>query len=151
MRARLLALAVLAGAAACNLPAADKASDAIARAFYGEVQSGADLTRDPHVDPALETPEAAAALAQLRAESPKGAPDSVRNTGWRYNTSAGSGTVAQLSHDYVYGSKSVAVQTVLRKAPGQTNWMIVGFEGAASGASSPVVVGVPPKLDSDDN
>jgi hypothetical protein len=146
-----LALASFVLVAACALPTADKQSDALARAFYSEVRSNADLARDPHLDPALTTPEAAAALARVRDWAPGAAPTKVTNTGWSYNSNAGQGSQAQLSHAYVYpGGATVHVQTVLRKLPGQTNWTIVGFEANADTGPA-VAVGVPPKSPSDND
>ena len=144
-----LALPALALLGACSLPSADKQSDAIARAFYGEVRSGADLSRDPHLDPALTTPEAAAALAGVRAWAPGQAPTQVSNTGWSVDSNAGQGSEAELSYAYVYPAATVHVQTVLRKLPGQTTWTVVGFEANAPTGPA-VAVGVPPKRPSDD-
>lgn len=144
-----LAFAALAALCACSLPTADKESDAAARAFYSEIRSGADLGRDPHLDPALATPEAAAALAAVREWAPGQTPTQVNNTGWSFKSNAGQGSEAQLSHAYVYPSATVHVQTVLRKLPGQTTWTIVGFE--ANAATGPAItVGVAPKSPSDD-
>ena len=146
---RLLALVTLAMLGACNLPAADKESDGVARAFYGEVRGGGDLSRDPHLDPALTTPQAVAALAQVRAWAPGASPTQVQNSGWSYNSSSGQGAQAQLSHTYVYPGATVHVQTVMRKLPGQTNWTIVGF--TANADTGPAVsVGAPPKSGDDD-
>ena len=144
-----LALAALAALGGCSLPAADKESDTIARAFYGEIRSGADLSHDPHLDPALTTPEAATALAAVREWAPGQAPTQVNNTGWSVDSTAGQGSQAQLSYAYVYPAGTVHVQTVLRKLPGQTTWTIVGFE--ANAATGPAItVGVPPKSPGDD-
>jgi hypothetical protein len=144
-----LAIAAVAALGACSLPTADKESDAAARAFYGEIRSGADLSRDPHLDPALTTPQAAAALAALREWAPGQTPTQVDNTGWSIDSTAGQGSQAQLSYAYVYPSATVHVQTVLHKLPGQTSWSIVGFE--ANAATGPAIaVGVPPKSASDD-
>jgi hypothetical protein len=141
---RVLVAMALALLAACNIPAADKQSDAIARAFFAEIRSGADLSRDPHVDPALTTPEAAAALARVRDWAPGAAPTKVNNAGWSYNSTVGQGSIAQLSHAYVYPVASVRVQTVLRKLPGQTTWTVVGFEANAETGPA-VAVGVAPQ------
>ena len=141
---RTLVLAALALLGACSIPAADKESDAIARGFYSEVRSNADLSRDPHVDPALATPEAAAALARVRDWAPAAAPTKVSNTGWSYDSNAGQGSVAQLSHAYAYPGATVHVQTVLRKLPGQTNWTVVGFQANAQTGPA-VAVGVAPE------
>jgi hypothetical protein len=147
---RCLALALAAALGACSLPVADKESDAISRAFYSEVRTGADLSRDPHVDPTLTTPEAQAALAGARSWAPGAAPTKINNAGWSYNSNAGQGAQAQLSHAYAYpGGATVHVQTVLRKLPGQTQWTIVGFQANADSGPA-VAVGVPPKGPGDD-
>jgi len=144
----LLSFGAVLALSACSLPAADKESDGIARTFYSEIRSGADLSRDPHLDPSLTTPQAQAALAGVKAWAPGAAPTQIQNTGWNYNTNAGQGTQAQLSHTYVYAGASVHVQTVLRKLPGQTNWTVVGFMANAD-AGAPVQVGVAPKSSDD--
>lgn len=144
-----LALPALALLGACSLPTADKESDAIARTFYGEIRAGADLSRDPHLDPALTTPEAAAALAGVRAWAPGQSPTEVSNTGWSFNSNAGQGAEAQLNHAYVYPAATVHVQTMLRKLPGQATWTVVGFEANAPTGPA-IAVGVPPKGPSDD-
>ena len=140
---RVLALAALTALAACSLPTPDKESEAVARAFYAEVRSNADLSRDTHLDPALTTPEAATALARVRDWAPGAAPTKVNDTGWSFDSTAGQGSRAQLSHAYVYPGATVHVQTVLRKLPGQTAWTIVGFEANADTGPA-VSVGVPP-------
>jgi hypothetical protein len=144
MDRRIPVLAALAALSACNLPAADKESDGIARAFYGEIRSGADLSRDPHVDPSLATAQAQATLAGVRAWAPGAKPTQIQNSGWSYNTNAGQGTQAQLSHTYVYPGATVHVQTVMRKLPGQSAWTIIGFT-ANTDSGAPVAVGAPPK------
>jgi hypothetical protein len=144
---RALAVAALFG---CSLPAADKESDRIARAFYDEIRTGADVDRDPNVDPSLKTDEAKAVIAQLRVMLPTAAPTSVRNTGWNYSSSAGFGASAQLAHAYVYPDRTIDVETVMQKAPGQAAWSIVGFEAERQGATQgPLVLGTPPKPASD--
>jgi hypothetical protein len=144
MRWREIALTAPVVLAACSIPAGDKQSDGVARAFYAEVRSNADLSRDPHVDPALATPAAAAELAAVRAWAPGEAPKQVNNTGWSYNSSLGQVAVAQLSHAYVYAGDTVHVQSVLHKLPGQMTWTIVGFEANAEHGPA-VTVGVQPK------
>jgi hypothetical protein len=136
------ALAV-AALSACSLPVVDKQSDAIARAFFDEVRTGADLTRDSHVDPLLETPTAAAAFAQIRSLLPPGAPTKVNNTGFNFNSSSGTGANARLSHQYVYGERSITIQTVLKKPPGGTVWFVVGMEADLGGTQPAIIVGAP--------
>jgi hypothetical protein len=148
---RLFSIAAAALAiSACSLPAADKESDQIARTFYQELRTGADLDRDAHVDPSLKTDAAQAEIAQLRAWLPAAAPTSVQNTGWNYSSSTGAGAWAQLAHAYVYPDRTIRVETVLQKAPGQTMWSIVGFEAERDGATQgPLIIGTPPKSASD--
>ncbi len=139
------------GVFGCSLPVADKQSDAIAHAFYDEVRSGADLSRDAHVDALLESPESAGALARFRAGIPAGAPTSFRNAGWNYSSKGGEGSVGQLRHEYHYGDKTISVLTVLRKPEGGSAWTIVGFRGEASDSPSVVTVGYIPPADTVDN
>jgi hypothetical protein len=134
--------------AACSLPAPDKASDAAARGFFDEVRSGADLSRDPHVDASLLAPDAAAAIAQIKAALPPGAPSAVRDTGWSFVSTAGTGAKAQLSHAYTFGARTITIQTVLTKPPGGTLWRVIGVEADLGGEAAPIVAGAPPKQDS---
>ncbi|HVN02050.1 MAG TPA: hypothetical protein VMT68_17755 [Caulobacteraceae bacterium] len=136
--------------AACSLPVADKQSDAVARAFYDELRAGADLTRDPHLDPALKPAAAALSPADVRAQIPSGPPTKVNVTGWNYNTSSGEGSNARLSHDYVYAGRTVHVMTGLRKYPGQADWTIVGFRAIADGAAQPILLGTMPPTPNED-
>ncbi len=142
-----LALLAVVALVACALPTPDKESDAAARGFFDEVRTGADLSRDPHVDASLLTPDAAASIAQIRAALPAGAPTGVSNSGWSYNSSAATGARAQLSHAYKFGARSITIQTVLAKPPGGTLWRIVGVEADLGGAAAPIVAGAAPKSD----
>ena len=143
-------LAITVALAACHLPAGDKESDQIARTLYDELRSGADLARDPHIGAALKTDDAKAQIAQLHALLPAAAPTSVQNTGWNYASTAGAGASAQIAHAYVYPDRTIHVQTVLRKAPGQASWTIIGFEAERDGATGePIILGTAPKSASD--
>ena len=131
--------------AACSLPVVDKESDGIAQTFLRRGARGEpDLTRDPHVDPSLETPAAAVGFAAIRSLLPPGAPTKVNNTGYSYNSSSGTGSNARLSHQYVYGARSITIQTVMRKPPGGTQWFVVGLEADPGGVQPPIIVGTPP-------
>jgi hypothetical protein len=133
--------------AGCSLPVVDKESDGIARTFFDEVRAGADLTRDPHVDPSLETPAAAAGFAAIRSLLPPGAPTKINNTGYNYSSNSGTGSNARLSHQYVYGARTITIQTMMRKPPGGTVWFVVGVEADLGGAQPPIIVGTPPSQD----
>jgi hypothetical protein len=121
------------------------------RAFFEEVRTGADLTRDPHVDPSLETPVAAAGFSQIRAHLPPGAPTKVNNAGFNFNSSSGTGATAALSHQYVYGARTITIQTFMKKPPGGTRWFVVGVEADLGGVEPAIVVGTPLGSGSDAN
>ena len=148
----LVVVGVAASVSACNLAAAAKQADQVARTFYSEVQNGADLAKDPHVSTGLQTSDAAAALTRARALIPAGQPTSIKNDGWHFATSSGVGSSAQLGHIYQYGPTTIHVQTVLQEAPGQTAWMVTGFEVQQDGSTNgPIIVGQAPKTASDFN
>jgi hypothetical protein len=142
------ALAAALALGACSLPVMDKQSDAVARAFFDEVRTGADLSHDSHVGPSLQTPAAAADLAQIRAQLPAGPPTKVNNTGFSYNSDMATGATARLSHQYVYGARLVTIQTFLRKPPGATIWFVVGLEADIGGTQPAIVVGAEPSVGS---
>ncbi|HEY2708297.1 MAG TPA: hypothetical protein VGI95_09605 [Caulobacteraceae bacterium] len=149
---RALALAVCLFASACSLPVADKESDGLARTFYDEMRSGADLSRDPHLSPAVRAAAAATTPDQLRAQIPAGPWTKINVTGWNFNSSSETGASATLGHDYVYPKATVHVMTGLHKEPGQTAWTIVGFRAIADGSPQPaLVLGAMPQVDSSSN
>ena len=149
--ATIVALAASLAAAACSLPVADKESDGIARAFFGEVRAGADLSRDAHVDPSLQTPITGEGFARIRSLLPPGSPTKVNNTGYSYNSSSGTGSMARLSHQYGWGARNVTIQTFMKKPPGGTNWVIYALEADLGGAQPAIVVGTEPAPGSSDN
>jgi hypothetical protein len=149
--ATIVALAVGLAVGACSLPVADKESDGIARTFFDEVRTGADVSRDTHVDPSLQTPITGEGFARIRSLLPPGTPTKVNNTGYSYNSSSGAGSVARLSHQYVWGARNVTIQTFMKKPPGGTNWLIYALEADLGGAQPAIVVGTePPPSSSDD-
>ena len=133
-----LALALTVGA--CNLPAADKESDAAAQRLYTELRTGADLAADPALGAELKTPDAIAQLAEIRPHLPVGAPGKVTRRSWKYNVDT-NGSWAELTHAYDYPNGTVIADSVLHKAPGQKAWQVVGFhvkvEPNAPGAAKP--------------
>jgi hypothetical protein len=149
--ATIAALTAGLAAAACSLPVADKESDGIARTFFDEVRAGADFGRDTHVDPSLETPIASEGFARIRTLLPPGPPPKVNNTGYSYNTSSGVGSMARLSHQYVWGARDVTIQTFMKKPPGGTNWVIYALEADLGGAQPAIVVGTEPPTSSSDD
>jgi hypothetical protein len=149
--ATIVALAAGFSIAACSLPAADKESDGIARVFFDEVRAGADLSRDGHVDPSLQTPITGEGFARIRSLLPPGAPTKVNNSGYSYYSSAGAGSMARLSHQYVWSARDVTIQTFMKKPPGGTNWVIYALEADLGGAQPAIVVGTEPAPSSSDN
>jgi hypothetical protein len=150
-RATIVALAAGLGIAACSLPVADKESDGVARTFFDEVRSGADLSRDVHVDPSLQTPITGDGFARMRSALPPGPPTKVNNSGYSYNSSSGAGSMARLSHQYVWGARNVTIQTFMKKPPGGTNWVIYAVEADLGGAQPAIVVGTEPAASSSDD
>jgi hypothetical protein len=148
MKLAAIALALGLALGACSLPVVDKESDAVARTFFDEVRTGADLSRDAHVDPSLQTPIAAEGFARIRGLLPPGAPTKVNSTGFSFNTDTASGGTARLSHRYVYGAKTITIQTFLRKPPGATIWFVVGIEADLGGTQPAIVVGAEPSANS---
>jgi hypothetical protein len=144
MRLMLAALAALLALGACGLPAIGKESGGVARTFFDEVRTGADLSRDAHVDPSLKTPEATASLAQIRNLLPPGAPSAVNSSGFSYNSESATGATVRVTHEYVYGARLVTIQTYLRKPPGATIWFVVGLEADLGGTQPAIVVGSEP-------
>jgi hypothetical protein len=149
---RLLLKPILAAAVlvlgACSLPAADKESDGEARALFEEIRTGADLSADANLAPELKTPDALQQLAAVKNLLPPGAPTKVENRGWNYNSTT-DGSVATLTHAYVYSGHTVLAETVLRKGPGQAKWQIAGFhvhlDGPVGDRRPPVSVDQEPK------
>ena len=130
--------------AACSLPVVDKQSDGVARAFFEEIRTGADLGRDSHVDPSLQTPIAAEGFAQIRSLLPPGAPSKVNNTGFSYASSSGTGSTARLSHQYVYGARTITIQTFMKRPTGGASWFIYAVEADLGGPQPAIVVGTEP-------
>jgi len=136
---------------ACSLPVVDKQSDGVARAFFEKIRTNEDPVHDAHLDPSLQTPIAAAGFAQIQASLPPGAPTKVNNAGFSYNSSSGTGSVARLSHQYVYGARTITIQTFMKKPPGGTSWFIVGIEFDPGGAQPAIQVGAEPASSSSDD
>jgi hypothetical protein len=136
---------------ACSLPVMDKESDGVARAFFDKIRTNEDPAHDAHLDPSLQTPTAAVGFAQIAASLPPGAPTKVNNTGFSYNSSSGTGSVARLSHQYVYGARTITIQTFMKKPPGGTSWFIVGIEFDPGGAQPAIQVGAEPATSSSDD
>lgn len=141
MRTFLAMITACLAVTACSLPTVDKAADAEARALYEQIRTGADLSQNTDLAPALRTPQALAELAAVKGALPEGAPTAAVNRSWSINAGTG-GTNAVLVHAYSYPSQTVLAQTVLAKGKGGA-WQITGFhvtfEGPVNNAPPPAV------------
>lgn len=124
-RSFVLALAGALVLAGCSLPTADKEADAMAKALYAQISTGADLSANVDLAADLRTPEALAQLAAVRTALPKGEPTAVANRSWSLSAGTG-GTTATLVHAYRYPSTTVVAQTMLAKGQDK-RWKITGF------------------------
>lgn len=105
----------------------DPQADPIARQFFAEVRSGADLDADPHLAHELKNSTTEGELAQFRAMIPPEPPQSVRLQSWSATTN-GAGTTTQLTDVYSYGDHALTVLTALFKSPDGKAPVIVGFD-----------------------
>ncbi len=100
-------------------PAPDPNADAIARQFFDEVRTGADLENDPHL--ATE-----AQIAEFRALIPAEPYKSVELRSSSVSSDS-AGTTTKLADVYAYGDRALLVQTALFKSPAGVEPVIVGF------------------------
>ncbi|MFI4935908.1 MAG: hypothetical protein ACHP7N_14905 [Caulobacterales bacterium] len=133
LAAVLLALAL----AACKpaAPTLDPSADPIARAFFEEVRTGADVSGDIHVAHELKNPTSEEQLAIFRGMIPPGAPTSVETRSWKIDESP-TGTTTRMMHVYHYPDANVIAQTALFKSPSGVDPVIVGFEVSLEPADS---------------
>ena len=128
-RIAVAALALLA-VAACAKPAApslDPQADPIAREFYDDVRTGADLTAEPHLAHELKNPTTTSQLEVYRALMPAEPPQSVELQSWDATTDS-SGTTTKLTDVYHYMDRTLVARTALFKSPGGQDPVIVGFD-----------------------
>jgi hypothetical protein len=127
---RLVCVLAVVGLAACQPPAPtlDPQADPIARQFFDEVRTGANLDADPHLAHELKNNTTAAEqLAQFRSEIPPEPYRSVELKSWDAKTDD-TGTTTRLTDVYHYGGQDLTVQTALFKSPSGQDPVIVGFK-----------------------
>jgi len=132
----LVAAAGLALVAACNMdfenmdaPGLAKDKDIAAREVYAKFRDDVNSIR-PRFGPEMQGPEAEAAIPQIVALIPKGAPTKTRLASWRSNTSLGSPSLESLvtTHEYTYPDVVVDAETVMSRPAGSRGaWTINGF------------------------
>jgi hypothetical protein len=107
-------------------PAPDPNADAIARQFFDEVRTGADLENDPHLAHELKNPTTEAQIAEFRALIPAEPYKSVELRSSSVSSDS-AGTTTKLADVYAYGDRALLVQTALFKSPAGVEPVIVGF------------------------
>ncbi|HEX3917033.1 MAG TPA: hypothetical protein VHW60_06810 [Caulobacteraceae bacterium] len=131
-RFAILAISVAGGLAlvACKPPAPpppDPEADPIARSFYEEVRTGADLDADVHLAHELKNPTTEEELAQFRTLIPADPPSSIELTSAETHTDS-TGTLTKLTEVYHYVDRNLLAQTALFKSPAGVDPIIVGFK-----------------------
>ena len=126
---RFAGVLVMLSLAACKpaAPTLDPTADAIARQFFDEVRTGADLEGDPHLAHELKNPTTEDQIAQFRALIPA---EPYRSVELRSSdtTTDSTGVTTKLMDIYNYGDHTLVVQTALFKSPGGVDPVIVGFK-----------------------
>jgi hypothetical protein len=135
-RFAILALAALA-LAACKPepPKLDPDADQIARAFFDEVRTGADLDADPHLAHELKNPTTEEQIGNFRTLIPVEPPHSVELRDSTVSTDS-TGTTTKLTDVYHYVDRDLIAQTALFKSPGGVEPVIVGFRVVQPGAEN---------------
>jgi hypothetical protein len=128
--ARFGALLIILALAACK-PAAtqelDPNAEVIARQFYEEVKSGADLNADTHMAHELKNPTSEQQLAMFRSMIPDEPARSIELESWDAKTDD-AGATTRLTINYGYSDRTLVAQTALFKSPGGKDPVIVGFQ-----------------------
>ena len=119
---------------ACGLPAPDKSAEPIARSFYDEVRSGADLTDDPNVAHELKNDTSTQQLAAFREMIPAEAPQSIQTRAYDVVVNS-TGTTTHITDAYRYADRTLIAQTALFKSPSGRSPVIIGFHLSMEGGT----------------
>jgi hypothetical protein len=125
---RFAGFLILLSLAACKpaAPTLDPNAEAIAKQFFDEVRTGADLDADTHLAHELKNPTTEDQLAQFRPLIPAEPYRSVTLQSWDAKTDT-TGTTTRLTEVYDYGDHTLVAQTALFRSPGGVDPVIVGF------------------------
>ena len=125
---RFAGVLVVLSLAACKPapPTLDPNAEPIAKAFFDEVRTGADLGADIHLAHELKNPTTEDEIAQLRPLIPAEPYRSVTLQSWDAKTDS-TGTTTRLTEVYDYGDHTLIAQTALFRSPGGVDPVIVGF------------------------
>jgi hypothetical protein len=124
--AGVLILLVLAACAPAAAPTLDPNAEAIAKQFFDEMRTGADLDADTHLAHELKNPTTEAQIAGFRPLIPAEPYKSVTLQTWDAKTDS-TGTTTRLTEVYDYGNHTLVAQTALFRSPGGVDPVIVGF------------------------
>jgi hypothetical protein len=130
-----LMILLLAACKPAEAPQLDPDAEVIARQFYEEVKSGADLNTDVHMARELKNPTSEEQLALFRSMIPDEPARSIDLESWDAKTDA-TGTTTRLTIDYGYSDRTLVAQTALFKSPGGKDPVIVGFQITSKPAAS---------------
>ena len=121
-------LSGVAALAACQpaKPTLDPSAEPIARAFFDEVRTGADLDQDEHLAHELKNPTSEQQLAVFKTLIPVEPPQQIELKSWEVSTDA-AGTTTKLTELYHYADRTLAAQTALFKSPSGKDPVIIGF------------------------
>ena len=122
------ALVSIAAVAACQpaKPTLDPNAEPIARAFFEEVRTGADLDADEHLAHELKNPTSEEQLTVFRSLIPVEPPQSIELKSW-VATRDSAGTTTKLTELYHYADRTLMAQTALFKSPSGRDPVIIGF------------------------
>ena len=121
----LLALALVACKPAS--PPLDPQAEPIARAFFEEVRTGANLDASPHLAREQKTSTTEMQLSEFRDLIPAQPPSSIELK--EFNVSSNSaGVTTRLVDLYTYSDRALIVQTALFKSPSGQSPVIIGFK-----------------------
>ena len=123
----ITACVALMGLVGCKAPALDPETDAVARATYNQVRTGApDL--QTHLTPELKAaPSTATELARIKGLIPPGEPSLGTAVGWNYVSMLGQGKAATMAHEYDYPGRVVLANVALSRPEGAKAWLVSGF------------------------
>jgi hypothetical protein len=114
---------------ACKPPAptVDKDADPIARQFFEEVRTGADIEADSHMARELKNPTSEEQIAEFRTLIPNDPASQIETRSADAQISS-TGTLTRLTQVYHYIDRTLLVQTALFKSPSGDEPVIVGFK-----------------------
>ena len=122
-----LLLALMLVACKPAAPPLDPQADPIARAFFEEVRTGANLDASPHLARERKNTTTEQQLSEFRDLIPSQPPSSIELK--EFNVSSDSaGVTTRLVDVYTYPDRALIVQTALFKAPAGQTPVIIGFK-----------------------